>query len=98
MEDNLKKYLDKVVEFLVRDTGINYENNELNFPFFIFLRNFSVFSGYLSSSMPLSHFRLDRAFSKYCKDVYGLTDKEIEYVWDRYFYILIDKIKVGGVY
>ncbi len=31
-------------------------------------------------------------FSKYCKEKYGLTEDEIDYVWDQYKTIIKDKI------
>jgi hypothetical protein len=29
----------------------------------------------------------------YCEDTYGLTENEIEYVWDQYTIIMKDKIR-----
>ena len=88
MEDKQKKYLDKVIELLVKNTVINYGKDEIQFPFFYsrFLRSrFSIFS--LSVRLKL--------FSEYCKEVYGLTDQEIEYVWKEYKDIILDKIENG---
>jgi len=45
MEDNI--YLDKVVEFLVRDTKIDYDKDEIQFPFF--LSSYSLFFPHFSS-------------------------------------------------
>ena len=87
MKDNQKKYLDKVVEFLVRGTRIDYEKDEIQFPFS--LSSTFVLSYRLPSSYPPFFLLL---FSKYCKDVYGLTDQEIEYVWNQYRTIILDKI------
>ena len=33
MEDNQKRYIDKVAEIIVRDTIIDYDNEEITFPF-----------------------------------------------------------------
>ena len=76
-----KKYLDKVVGSLVRSTKIDYENDEIHTPF--------------SSSQFLSYFPpllFSYSFTKYCKYTYGLTDDEIEYVWNGYRYNILDKI------
>ena len=82
MEDNEKVYLDKVVEFLVRDTIIDYEGKEIKFPFSL--------SSSFSSFYVLPSFSY---FKKYCKDTYGLIDREIEYVWGEYKKIIVGKIK-----
>jgi hypothetical protein len=89
MEDKHKIYLDKVIEFLLRDTKIDYKNEKITTP--------SSFSFYFSSlfllfSTPL---HLPFHFSKYCKEVYGLTDQEIEYVWKEYKSIIKIKIENG---
>lgn len=77
MENKQYRYLDKVVEFLVRDTKIDYDKDEIQFPFsFPLSRSFRL-SVYSFSFLPSS-------FSKYCKNIYGLTDQELEYVWKEY--------------
>ena len=79
MKDRNNIYLDKVIEYLVRDTEIDYGNGNITTPFpFPFSSSLLLF---LSSS-----------FSSYCKEVYGLTDQEIEYVWKEYKSIIKDKI------
>ena len=82
-----KKYLDKVIGSLVRGTKINYINKRFSFPFF------------LSSSVPfpfvLSCSSSPIPFSTHCKNIYGLTEKEIEYVWKEYKDIILNKIKNG---
>ena len=86
MEDNQNIYLDKVIEFLLRDTKIDYKNEKIfshfltSIPYFPFFPNLI-----LPFSFPLS-------FSSYCKVTYGLTDQEIEYVWKEYKSIIKDKI------
>jgi hypothetical protein len=81
MEDKQYRYLDKVVEFLVRDTIIDYDREGIKYPF---LLSFFLFSSLFSSS-PFS-------FSTYVRDVYGLTDPEIYYVWEQYRNIINKKI------
>ena len=82
MENNQNTYLDKVVEFLVRDTSIDYGKDEIYFPF----------SSFPPPSSSLFSFSSSSSFSKYCIDVYGLTEQEIGYVWNQYRTIILDKI------
>ena len=91
MEDKHKNYLDKVIEFIVRDTKIDFKGKKIFLPF----RH-----RHLLFSIPFSSFLLlldlcFLSFSKYCKVTYGLTDQEIEYVWKEYKSIIKDKIKNG---
>ena len=88
MENNI--YLNKVVEFLVRDTMIDHDKDKIQFPFYLF-------SSYSLTSTPLPLLTSpptlpSSSFSKYCIDVYGLTDQEIGYVWVKYKSIIKDKI------
>jgi hypothetical protein len=88
MEDKDKLYLDKVVEFLVRDTIIDYDNKKIKFPSYPSPNNFFIpFTGVYIPSIPTIW---DRT---YFRDVYGLTEEEITYVWKNYKGIILDKIK-----
>jgi len=84
MENNI--YLDKVVEFLVRDTKIDYEKEEIQYPFYPSYRFFD------SLTYHRSYFSIVSSFSKYSIDVYGLTEDEVKYVWNQYKNIILDKI------
>jgi len=91
-----KKYLDKVIGSLVRGTRINYEKKRIYFSFFSYnslftyiLHNKSVPSIHYSYSSLLSK------FSKYCKNTFGLTEDEIDYVWKEYVEIMKNKINNG---
>ena len=89
MENNI--FLDKVVEFLVRDSKMDYDEVRLYTPF-----QFTHFFPHPFSPTPL--FPLPSqllSFSKYCNNVYGLTELEIEYVWNQYIDIIKDKIENG---
>jgi hypothetical protein len=77
------KYLNKVVDQLVSETEIDYENTEIDAPFI----SLSFLSPSLTSSY-LPH----PYFFKYCRDIYGLTEEEAEYVWKQYRNIIINKI------
>ena len=99
-----KKYIDKVIGSLVRGTRIDYDNDKIHYPFLsspnvlLFSSSFSSFSFFFSSyfsapSFPLSTFFT--SFTKYCKNTFGLTEEEMEYVWNQYRKILINKIENG---
>ena len=83
MEDNI--FLDKVVEFLVKDTKIDYDKGMVHLSFF-------PYPFFLPPSTPPPYFPL---FSKYSKNVYGLTEEEVEYVWKEFITIIKDKIENG---
>jgi len=89
MKDNQKIYLDKVIEFIVRDTKIDYEGKVMKFPFFRFYHQY-LFTTHIKSTLNNTSY-----FKNYCKDVYGLTDQEIEYVWNQYKDIILDRIENG---
>ena len=100
MNNKTKKYLDKVIEFIVVDTIIDYKQKMVRFPFpplsfisssFLFL--YSSLSSILPSSHPFPSF-LGYTFEKYCKDIYGLTEEETEYVWKQYRDIINNKIEL----
>ena len=89
------KFLHKVVDQIVSETIIDYEKGEIQFPF-------SYSSPFLSPSLLFSRFlfvspSLYLFFSKHCKNVYGLNEQEIEYVWTEYKDIINDKIKNNGL-
>ena len=83
MENKLKRYLDKVIEHLLRDTKIDYEKKEISY--FFSCRLHSVLHG-----LPSLYSFPD--FSNYCKNTFGLTEEEIIYVWKEYREIIEDKI------
>lgn len=78
--DKQKQYLDKVVSTIIRETKIDNDKREIYVPFFIQGDN----------SIPLSldnrvlYKVIKTPFIKHCKNIYGLTNKEIEYVWVNY--------------
>ena len=80
MNDKTKKYLDKVIEFIVQDTRIDYEEKRIFFPTHLISTPSHLFFPYPSY------------FEKYCKEIYGLTMDEIHYVWTRYKIIMFNKI------
>jgi hypothetical protein len=98
MENN--KYLNKVLDHLVRGTKLDYENERVIFPRFSFHIHDSSLTRppYVSLSSPFlfppSHPSFFR-FSTYCRNTFGLTEEEIEYVWKEYVEIIKEKIKNG---
>ena len=82
-----KRFLDKVLNQLVRETRIDYDRKVIKTPFRSY--SFSALSSSLFRSFPL--------FSIHCKDVYGLNEEEINYVWNEYKEIIISKIKNNGL-
>jgi len=86
-----KKYLDKVIDHMVRGTKIDYVRSMSTPPL-------SLFSTFFFSSHPRSGFVPSPPFlhlsffSTYCRNTFGLTDEEIDYVWKEYKYIITDKI------
>jgi hypothetical protein len=82
MEDNQKKYLDKVISLLVRDTVFDYEKEKVYTSF-----SPPLFPSFLSSSFFFS------LFYKYCEHTYGIVYTEIDYVWYQYRNIIKDKLR-----
>jgi hypothetical protein len=81
------KFLDKVLDHIVRETRIDYNERTIFLPF-----SFSPFS---YSCYSLQLLLLFSPFSKHCKEVYGLNKGEIEYVWDEYKKIIKEKLNNG---
>ena len=78
-----KKFLDKVLDQLVSETEMDYEKERAYTPFYSFIPYYSL-SSYRSP------------FTKHCNNVYGLNIQEIEYVWEEYRRIIMDKIENNG--
>lgn len=78
-------YLDKIVGYLVDDTEIDYSTKSVNLLF-------------LQPHMLLFFFPhpLPSPILDYCKNVYGLTDDETNYVLRKYKGIIVDKVNSGG--
>ncbi len=83
-----KKYLDKVVYHLLRGTKIDYEKE-------VVYLDYIIHSNALNSTLFFSFVRPPFLVSSYCKNTFGLTDDEMEYVWKEYRNIINDKIENG---
>lgn len=81
------KFLHRVVDQLVSETRIDYNYRMIHAPFS------SQFPFSVTTSRPYL-FSMSNFFL-HCRDIYGLNDQEIEYIWKRYYKIIKDKIKNG---
>jgi len=88
-----KKYLDKVVEFILRDTKIDYEMKEIHFTFLPNVRPLPFQTSHKLNF--LTHSTFFDTFVKYCRDIFGLTNREMDYVYRNYSNIILDKIEDG---
>lgn len=75
--DSKKIYLDKIVQYIIDDTEIDYDEGEIKYPYY------SNILLIYNHQLPFSVHSF-RAFSIYCKDMYGLGVEEIQYVWKHY--------------
>ena len=98
MEDNVKKYLDKVLNSLIKETNIDFNMETINMPFFHPFHAYSFESYYfpfLFSLFSSSYSTVPPPFTEHCRDVYGLNDDEIDYLWIDYKTIINNKINNG---
>ena len=84
IETKEENHLDKVVEQIVSETMVNYRRGEIQFPFVQLQTSSPAYPilGLRHSFPPSSTFI--SSFYKYCRDVYGLTEDEMEYIWEKY--------------
>ena len=89
------KFLNKVLDQIVSETSLDYDEGRMYTPFTITTLPLTPYHSYhyipplsyLYSPFPL--------FSKHCKNIYGLNEDEIKYVWNEYKKIIKDKIENG---
>ena len=89
-EDN---FLDKIVGHLVDESKISYKSS-FGGGIYPYLSNFPRlgFNPFpLTTSHPFSPLLTDLYY--HCKDIYGLTEREIQYVWEEYKNIMRGKIE-----
>lgn len=96
MDNKIKRYLDRVVNELVKGTVIDYDKEIISFP------HHRLFSPILPFSPPFGLTLINPfttsffyGLSNYCKNTFGITKEEIEYVWEIYREIILDKIENG---
>lgn len=92
-----KKYLDKVIDHMVRNTKIEeyiLYNKENVYHFW-----FEPLSTHLFNSRNLYKGDVDEdrisptTFLRYCVRQFGLTEEETQYVWVNYIRTMVDKIE-----
>ena len=99
-----KEFLNKVVNQIISETIIDYEKGEIQFPFgfpsfnktMIYTIDFHVTMELFSNSSFSVALPSFSSFAYHCIEVYGLNDDEVDYVWDEYRNIIIDKIESNG--
>lgn len=84
-----KKFLNKVVDQIVSETKIDYDRKEIVTPLHPIPLTYNSTT---HNPLPLTSF-----FSRHCRDVYGLNEQEIEYVWGVYSDDIRYKIKNNGL-
>jgi len=87
IEDKKSRFIEYIINDLVNDTKIDYDERVLYVPS---LQNNEIFFSFFRFS--LSFFSTPNPFSDYCKERYGLTEDEVNYIWDRYNQTIKDKI------
>ena len=84
-----KKFLNKVLDQIVSETTIDYDEER-------FLPPFSIPSPIVPfPSFPyvsLLRSTLIPSFIIHCREVYGLNKEETGYVWDKYILLIKDKL------
>jgi hypothetical protein len=94
MKSSQKRYLDKIVDTLVKESIIQYERGYVKTPLFS-----SPFDHLLNTDNVypsiLTHPFFSYLIVPYYKDTYGLVNDEIEYVWSDYKRIMREKIDNG---
>ena len=83
------KFLDKVLDQLVRETTIDMDEGRIYPPTSLSLVSYFLLPFNISLSSSFS-------FTIHCRDVYGLNEQEIKYVWKEYKDIIKDKIENNG--
>jgi len=77
-----EKYINFIVEDLIKKTEIDYGQERINFPFpSSFLLSLS-FSFHHLPLTPTSLF--PSSFSKYIRERYGVRDEEVQTIWGQY--------------
>ena len=79
------KFLNKVIDQLAYETEIDYDEERFLPPFFNYFSHNSV-ALFSSPSSPYPSFII------HCREVYGLNEDEVSYVWKEYRKIIIDII------
>ena len=75
-----EKYIEYIVDHLVKKTEIDYHQEEIKYPFFPpFFNSYLFPPNPFPASSPLFH-----PLSNHLKEKYGARDEEIKIIWDIY--------------
>ena len=91
-----KKFLNKVIDQIVSETIIDHDKETIRTPFsFINPNSFvdNALRRLIFTRQPSPFI----AFVSHCRDVYGLKNDEIDYVWVKWRDTIKDKIENNGL-
>jgi hypothetical protein len=94
-----KKYLDKVLEYLIKGTKVKpshesiYEGILVYMPFDGSPPEFMSVNDYHETSFPFFSPIPSYMFHNYCVNQFGLVTEEIDYLWEKYSNIMSLKFK-----
>ena len=89
MEDKVKVYLGKVIERLKEETKFEVRHRNVYWSYPYPKSKLSATAPYYDKNIGLNY---AGDFANYCRDVYGLTNREIHYVWEIYYEWLVNEI------
>ena len=75
-----EKYINYVVDDLVKNTEIDHDQETIKFPFYYF--SFLFHTHPFFSSLPALSYLI--FFSKHAIERYGVHDEEMEIIWNQY--------------
>ena len=85
------KYLKKVLRNILSETHINYKESKIYFPwFFMDIDHLKIVFLSPHVDRPIEPQTIYYNFFNHCIDVYGLTEKEIDYIWPTFKSFLKD--------
>lgn len=91
-----KRYLDKVIEHIVRGSEIDYGEEMILLSFLNYPKPYYLpITYFYHPSYPSERPNLNLWFSDYCRNQFGLTLFEIGYSWREYVDIMKYKIRNG---
>ena len=99
--DKQQKYLEKVVNHMVKGSTIDYVEEEIRYPF----TKFTPLT-YLEKRKPYAYVEFGLLkilagaglFNDYCEEIFGLNEEETKYVWKKWLGIMRDKVIETGKY
>ena len=83
-----KEYIDKVLTHIVSGTMFDFDGKTIRFPF---LSHLFLIQYFFSQNISPSIYLMEPFFD-YCRNQFGLTNDEIEYIWKEYMSIIYNRI------